>query len=231
MRETDPYIMLMTSLPSPAALFLAKQPPLSRLRLDQRLRVLTPEDRATLALVEQALNWRELPLEASEKDVVGRARHALAAIEDETLCLIVRDRFDIRTIVAALRRRHRGESAPAAGEAWGFGRWVDHIVRNWSDPAFGLSGGFAWVREADRLMKNSDVMALERLILEQAYRSLKRRKGEHFFDLVAVVIYVLEWSIVDRWGRYNAEAATRRFEELTEAGLGEYATLSFEGET
>ena len=109
------------------------------------------------------------------------------------------------------------------------GRWVGHITRNWTDAGFGLDRVFPWLREADRLMKQDDPMALQRLILEQSYKKMERQAEGHIFDFVAVVVYVLKWNIVDRWGRYNAEAAARRFEELTEAGLGEHATLSFGG--
>jgi hypothetical protein len=45
-----------------------------------------------------------------------------------------------------------------------------------------------------------------------------------------VVIYVLKWNIVDRWGRYNGEAALRRFDELTDASLEKYGALAFQGE-
>lgn len=226
---SDPYIMLISSLPSPEALFLAKQPPLSRLKLDQRLRVLTPEDAETLKLVEGALDWRQQSITASEQDVIKRGREALSRIENETLQLIVRDRLEIRTCVAALRRRARGEGPPSPDRPWGIGRWVDHIARNWTEVTFRLDGVFPWLREADSLMKQDDAIALERLLLEQSYKRLKRRAGGHLFDFEAVVIYVLEWSIVDRWARYNAEVASRRFEDLTQAGLGEHAILSFEG--
>ncbi|MCG8689840.1 MAG: hypothetical protein MI806_01390 [Minwuiales bacterium] len=230
MNDPDPYVMLISSLPGVQALFLTKQPPLSRLKLDQRLRVLAPEDAEILKLVEDALNWRQLPIAASEQDVIDRGRQAMTRIDNETLQLIVRDRLEIRTCIAALRRRYRGEGPPTDGTPWGFGRWVGQIARNWTEPTFRLDGVFPWLREADRLMRDDDTIALERLILEQSYKSLQRRAGEHAFDFEAVVIYVLKWSIVDRWSRYNAEAASRRFEDLTEAGLGSFATLSFEGE-
>jgi hypothetical protein len=79
-------------------------------------------------------------------------------------------------------------------------------------------------------MKDNDTLALERLILELAYRLLKRRKAEHDFDLEAVVMYVLQWSIVTRWVIYNAEVAARRFEDLAEAGMADFVALSFEGD-
>lgn len=230
MNAPDAYVMLISSLPSPEALFFAKQPPLSRLKLDGRLRVLTEEDAETLSLVEGALDWRHLPIDASEQDVIARGRAVLSKIENETLQQIVRSRLEIRTCVAALRRRARGEGPPPSDTRWGFGRWVGHITRNWTDPDFQLGGAFPWLREADRLMKADDTIALERHILTAAYRSLQRQAGEHDFDFEAVIIYVLKWNIVDRWGRYNTEAAARRFEDLSLAGLAGHENLSFEGE-
>ena len=226
----DPYVMLMSSLPRSETLFLAKQPPLSRLKLEQRLRVLTDEDAETLKLVEQVLSWRELPITASEQDVIDRGRRALARIGSETLKDIVRDRLEIRTCIAALRRRNRGEGAPPADMRWGFGRWVDRMTRNWTEPGFRLDGVFPWIRELDRLMREGDPVAVERFVLQQAYKRLQRRAGFHTFDLEAVVIYVLKWNIFDRWARSNGEAAARRFEDLTLAGLGEHASLTFAGE-
>ena len=230
MSDPDAYVMLMSSLPSPEALFLAKQPPLSRLRLDQRLRVLEPEDAETLNLVEDALQWARLPISLTEEAVVARAREALERIDNEVLRQVIEERLEIRTVVAALRRRHRGESAPAPGVCWGIGRWVDHIPRNWTEASFRLDRVFPWLREADRLMQVGDTEGLERLLLQQAWKRLARLSGEHEFDFEAVVIYVLKWNIVDRWSGYNGEAAMRRFKEMVDAALGDYAALAFEGE-
>ncbi len=229
MSDPDAYVMLIASLPSPEALFFEKQPPLSRHKLERRLRVLAPEDAEALRLVEDALDWRQLPITMSEQDVIDRGRAGLARLRNPTLRSIVRRRLEIRTCVAALRRRARGEEPPPPGTPWGFGRWVGHIARNWSEPGFRLDGAFPWVRQADGLMRQGDTIALKRLLLQQAYKDLQRQTGEHLFDLEAVVIYVLKYNIVDRWGRYNAEAAARRFEDLTLAGLGAYANLSLEG--
>lgn len=225
MSDPNAYIMLLTSLPSPEALFLAKRAPLSRLRLDARLRVLTPEDAEVLNLTEGVLHWGELPIEMSDEEVVARAKKALAQIENETIRAIIRDRLELRTCLAALRRRHRGELAPSPGRSWGFGRWVKHIERNWSEETFRLGTIFPWLREAIGLMKSGETMKLQRLILEQAWKSVARYKGEHYFDFEAVVIYVLQWSIVERWGRYNGEEACARFDEMTEAARAGMGTL------
>ena len=123
MSDPNVYIMLMSSLPSPEALFLAKRPPLSRLKLDRRLRVLAPEHARALKLAEQVLHWGDIPLDMTDEEIVGRAKKAMKEIESETVRLTIRDRLEIRTCMVALRRRHRGEPAPGPGTVWGFGRW------------------------------------------------------------------------------------------------------------
>ncbi len=225
MSDPDAYIMLISGLPRPEALFLAKRPPLSRLKLDRRLRVLAPEDAEVLRIVEDVLNWTLLPITMTDAQIVARARGAMEKIENETVRLILRDRLETRTCVAALRRRHRGGQAPAAGTVWGYGRWVAHIARNWSETSFRLDGVFPWLREADKLLKSGDTMALQRLVLEQSWKNVRRYAGEHAFDFEAVVMYVLEWDIVDSLVRFDSEGAAKRFEELTQAGLGNHATL------
>lgn len=229
MSSPNVYIMLMSSLPSPEALFLAKRPPLSRVKLERRLRILSPADARALKLTEQVLHWGEIPITATDAEIVKRAKRALTEIDNETVRLLIRDRLEIRTCMSALRRRKRGESAPPPGTLWGFGRWTAHITRNWTEAAFRLDRVFPWLREADRLLKEGDTLPLQRLILEQAWRSATRRKGEHLYDFEAVVVYVLKWSIVDRWGRYNGEQAIARFDEMTEAALGAHAELFEKG--
>jgi hypothetical protein len=225
MSDPNAYVMLISGLPRPEALFRSKRPPLSRLKLDRRLRVLAPEDAELLKRVEQVLNWATLPITLTEEQIVARARAAMQSIDNETVRLIIRDQLEIRTCMAALRHRHRSEQAPAAGRVWGYGRWLAHIARNWSETSFRLDTVFPWLREAAKLLKAGDSLALQRLLLEQAWKNVGRQAGEHEFDFEAVVIYVLKWDIVDRWVRYNGEEAAKRFEELTRAGLGDYAAL------
>jgi hypothetical protein len=225
MSDPNTYTMLITGLPSPEALFVSKRPPLSRIKLDRRLRELTPEDAETLARVEQILNWSALPMSLTDEQFVARVRDVMQVIENETLRLIIRDRLEIRTCLAALRRRHRGGAAPSAGKVWGYGRWLGHIRRNWNEASFRLDGVFPWLREVDRLLKADDSLALQRLLLDQVWKNVSRHAGEHEFDFEAVVIYVLKWDIVDRWVRHDSALASRRFEEMTDEGLGEYADL------
>ena len=229
MSDPNAYIMLIASLPSPEALFLAKRPPLSRLKLDRRLRVLAPEHARDLKLTEEVLHWGDIPLDMTEEQIVARAKYAMKQIESETVRLYIRDRLEIRTCMAALRKRLRGDPAPTPGTVWGFGRWTGHIARNWTEGTFRLDHVFPWLREADRLLKERDTLPLQRMILEQAWKSVNRNKREHQYDFEAVVAYVLKWNIVDRWGRYNGEQSAERLEQLTQAALGDHTNLFEEG--
>ncbi len=225
MANHEKYIMLMASLPRPGPLFAEKQTPLSRFRLDRRLQQLEPEDAALLAAVERAVEWRRIENGATDETVLQRARDALALTKSRTLRGLIERRMEIRTCLAALRRRAAGEAAPPEDEPWGYGRWRRLMARNWRAPGFGVERMFPWLKEADRLLKENDAYGLERLVVEVVYRDLSRSGGLHQFDIEAVVIYVLKWSVIDRWSRYNAEAAARRFQQLLDAGLDAAAHL------
>jgi hypothetical protein len=227
MRDDDPYVMLISSLPSSEALFRVKQPPLSKIRLDQRLKMLSDEDLQLLKLVESTLKWDELSITTSEQEIIEYGRKTINQINNESLISLIEERLELRTIVAALRLKHRKVSPPSPRE-WGISRWTKHIIQNWAEPDFRLSGAYPWISEAKKFIDDEDPLGFERFILIQAYRSLRRHGQRHTFNLEAVVIYVLKWDVFDRWARNNAEEALQRFDSLTSSGLGIHENLKFE---
>lgn len=227
MSDPDAYIALVASLPNPERLFRAKQPPISRLRLNSRLRALTPEHRATLAEIEAVMGWGAYSMNDDLAEARGRAKRLLARLEPGTLRRIVAQRMDLRVAVAALRMRRDGSAPPSDG--WAQSRYSRHIVANWSDPTFKLETRMPWIVEAQHLLGQKDPLALERFILDVTYRQLQRHGSNHLFDFEAVVIYVLKWSIFDRWARSDAHAAAARFEKLAQEALGGFADLELQG--
>ncbi|MEM9668721.1 MAG: hypothetical protein AAF950_07315 [Pseudomonadota bacterium] len=218
MSRYEKYTTLMASLPHPGPLFAEKQTPISRLQLDRRLRQLSDEDAALLNAIEQALEWRYLDTD-NDASVVKRVRRALALTDSSALQALIKRRMEIKTCISALRRRAAGEGAPSAQEVWGYGALQNQIVTNWTSQTFNLDRLFPWLKEASRLIDEGDAYALEQLILEVSYRDLCRRAGLHQFDIEAVIIYVLKWSVMDVWSRNNSEAASRRFSDLLNASL------------
>jgi hypothetical protein len=225
MANPDRYTMLMASLPRHGPLFGAKQTPLSRVKLEERLQVLEESDAAQLQQILKLLLWGHQPMGVSDVEIVRQANQQVPQVENDLLRGIVESRLELRTFVAALRRRHRGEPGPRASDVWGYGRWVKQIQRSWTDPGFGLQGAFPWLLEANRLLQQDDTVALERLLLGQAWDTLSRASEGHYFDFEAVVIYVLRWTIISRWTLYNSVVAAKRFDELVEAGMDEYVSI------
>ena len=228
MSKRDDYVSLICRLPSAGRLFLDKLPPLSRLKLEPRLKnMLDEQDYRRLQQVESIWNWRlSSTIENTDEVISKQAKKVYQQLQSETLRTIVRDKLELRTCIAALRRKALGQAAPNHTN-WGFGRWVDHINRNWNETDFSLGTVFPWLGKARQLINKRDAEALERLILTDTFKRLLRLAGQHFFDFEAVVIYVLKWNLLDRASRSNVEGSNRRFTQLVDQGLGEFADALF----
>jgi hypothetical protein len=216
---SDPYVMLIGSLPAIGPLLSDKEPPINRTRLDERLKMLEPEDRAELDALGTIVSWAAL--DPSEDDVafLERAERIVAAVRGEDLRRAARDRLEIRTLIAALRRRHAGEDAPPDGVRWGYGRFVERIRAHWGEPDFGVGRIFPWVLAAKEQLEAGETTALERIVLEAAWNSGTRHELGHAFDFEAVAFYLLRWSLNERWARYDADAAAARFAALLDAAF------------
>lgn len=229
MTDSYQYTMLICSLPHHGRSFVQKRPPLSRLRLDRRLQMLTEADAARLDEIERLAQWDYLSHQESDLEIVRYAQGFIPGLAEPALRAILDDRLTLRTLVAGLRRRLLGDPPPRLGEPWGYGPWLDMMVRHWSHPAFGLERPFPWLEQADGLLRAGDSLGLERLLLGLSWRHLNRLSAGHDFDFVAVVVYVLKWQLVDRWSRFDAGVAIERFEGLINEGLGRYQGALFSG--
>ena len=127
MPKQDAYIALMCSLPGSERLFVARQPPLSRIRLDRRLTALSPEDSKVLKILEHALSWNAYDMDVTDAQAIQRCKQAMLDIPQPTLRKLFTERMELRSVVAALRLRKRGEPAPS--DPFGVGRWSRHISR------------------------------------------------------------------------------------------------------
>lgn len=222
----DQYITLISSLPPHLpTLFAARQTPISRLKLNERLQMLQPHHARDLALIENLVHWDRMSIETTAEEMILRGEKAREQIKNEFIKEIVRWRLEVRTAVKALRRRHLGMPPPAPGSKWGFGRWLRYIEKHWNEPGFGLERHFTWITEAEKLLNEKNHLALERLLLKQLWDLYGRVSGEHYFDFEAVVVYVLRWDVIDRWARYDSKKAEIRFRNMLDSALGDYASM------
>ncbi|SDG44685.1 hypothetical protein SAMN05216241_11329 [Limimonas halophila] len=219
------YVDLISSLPHLGTPFTARERPITRRQLDRRLRLLEPGDAATLQEAEGVLRWAVLQGGADDRTQGARARRVAETIADSTLREAVRRRLESRALVAALRRRRDGLGPPDDPAMLGYHRAADRIRRHWDDPAFGLRHSAAWVLDADEHLQAGDSLALEKLLLTRAWRDLDALAQGHWFDFAAVALYVLRWDLMDRWMRYDGEAAAQRFEALVDRALAAHGPV------
>ena len=220
------YITLMSSLPPLGKLFEASTQPISRLKLENRLKLLDDRDMRNsdpdftadcLVGATSGSNRRRISS--------GRWNDSSRKSANPTLRQLVSERIDLRTIITALRRRHRGETEPPATKPWGFGQWVGLIERHWKEPTFHLDGILPWVVEANRLLETNDLVAFERHQFSVVWSLLDRIGAGHYFDFEAVVIYLNRWSLVARWTVYDGDAAVERFRHLVDSGLEQFTDV------
>ena len=214
------YVQLVASLPNLGPMLAAKAAPINRVRLQTRLQqMLRSEHLAEINAAASVIAWPRQPLRETDAELVSKALQVIPTLKSATLRRLVEEQLELRTVVAALRRRHAGQDAPPAGEDWGYGRYVKRIRANWREPGFGLERTLKWLMPVKERLDNDDAPGVERILLEIAWRGADRLSGGHDFDFEAVVLYVVRWILLDRWTRYDAEAAAARFDQLVNDAL------------
>jgi Protein of unknown function (DUF2764) len=225
MTVSSPYVMLMASLPPLGDLFGQYQTPLTEVQLQHRLRYLTDQDSKTLSQIEQLVRRSKQPADWTDAQIVGSTKALLDQLRSNTLKQAVEFVLNLRTILAALRRRKLGENSPPKQSDWGYSPWIQRIERHWTEPDLGLGAVVPWVSEARRLWDNDDSVELERLILVESWKRFSRLSNGHYFDFPAVVLYVLRWSLINRRVNYDRENAQKRFKSLIDDGIANFSKL------
>lgn len=218
--------MLMTSLPLLGDPFAQTRTPLPRSTLERRLTLLDAADEALLLQVERLVQWESIGEDVPDAEMLRRLITTITDLQTARLPDLadaVQYRLELRSIVTALRHRHFGWPLPPPASApWRVSRHAARIAANWDAPDLGLSIHHRWVSEAQSLLDSDEPLALERLMLGEAWRDLSKRAARHHFDFTSVAIYVLRWNIFDRWTRYDGGDAVVRFDGLIAAGLSSF---------
>lgn len=218
------YFTLIASLPSLPSHFDVARPPITRLQLDDRLKMLTEEDAGTLNQFKDFLAWDRQPLDQTDAQVVDRFRRLQDEVRHPVIWKVVVNRLNVRTLVSALRRRRGGDGPPQA-----VGDLVDPIRRHWKEPYFRLEQRFPWLTSFEEHWQAGDALAAERILYETTWKFRYRMAAQFTFSFEAVLLYLARWSIIDRWTSRDAEVGKSRFDQLIEETLGDYANIPFHG--
>ncbi|MGJ0491831.1 DUF2764 family protein [Methylobacter sp.] len=208
------YYTVVASLPHLPYFADAERLPLTRLRLEQRLRMLNEDETRQIYLAERLVGWRPSATKfVSGAKAVERINRSLQDISDSVLREFVEYRLDMQTLIAALRIRQSQRSAPSAG-TWGMGGYVKRIEANWDAPDFRLSHVYPWLLEADSLIAAANAVALDRLLMDVVWRHLSRLADTNPFGFEPIVAYVFQWDILQAWLLRDTDAAKHHFKKL-----------------
>lgn len=207
------YYTLLGSLPHLPHFERAQRLPITRLKLEQRLRMLDPEEVEILLEAEVLAAWQlTLAKPRSEAALLEHLQSTLTQIRQPALRRYLEFRMSVQTVLAALRRRRAGQSGPA--DFAGFGPWTSAISRHWNEPDFRLAQVLPWLPAARQLLESRAVLDLERLLLNLHWQELGRIGEAEPFGFGAVVAYLFRWDLLRYWLSRDVAAAQRRFQEL-----------------
>ncbi|MBV1788980.1 hypothetical protein KQ940_13055 [Marinobacterium sp. D7] len=205
------YYTLVPALPTLAPLARLQELPCSTLKLEQRLSMLSEADREQLARALHLCQRERVGDEAlSDADEIALWHSELEAISDPTLCAVIAEYLQSRTLVAALRYRLAGQQD--GGSFKGFGPCVWLIQRDWQQPLFGLERRFPWLMQAREALEAGRSRALEQMLLERFWTRLWRIEQEQVFSFAAVAAYRLRWALAEYRLRWSGEQAQEYFD-------------------
>lgn len=219
------YYTLLTSLPWLPHFDQAERLPISQERLAERLRMLQPDDAQVVRRGLAFWEWRQHPTERTDQEMIERYRKLKNVIRHPILQQLIGFTIDQRTIMVALRRRHRGLPAPGSHETWGVGQWVKHIEQHWDDPDFRLGNRHPWIPQARAYLEQGQTFALERFLMQHLWTHIDRLVPGNNFGFESVLAYLFKWRLVQQWLSYDVEAANAQFENLVSEVLHEHQQL------
>jgi len=225
------YPAVVASLPH-VAHFTAQRPvPLTRLRVDQRLALLHPEDREQILRGEALADWSpaggllRFHRDAEVERIAARAL-AEAFVGGGRLHPGIRDylelRRDQRLFLAALRHRRQGAGPEVlAGLDPGFAplSLLRHLRLHWQEPDLNLAYRHPWLPEVRRFLEAGAALELRRALMQTAWVRLRRLRDADPLGLAAVAAFFFSWQITVAWAGHDPEAARERFRMLVHQAL------------
>lgn len=210
------YYTVVASLPHLHYFATAERLPVSRLRLEQRLRMLNADEAEQIFKAESLVGWRPAVGKLrSGGNTAAHYKRALQSIIQPALREFVEYRLDMQTVLAALRMRQAGLE-PQQIPGWELGRWVKPIEAHWGAADFHLGKVYPWLPEANNYLSTANAMALDRLLMETVWRKLSRLGDVNPFGFEAITAFVFKWDILQAWLLRDAGAAKQRFQILIE---------------
>ena len=105
------YYTLVASLPPLPDSFDAGPSPITASTLRHRLSMLGDDDRQVVDQLSDFFRWDRQPIERSDAEVIATHRHLTREIDNPLVLSLIEHRFEMRTLVAAVRCQRVGHAS------------------------------------------------------------------------------------------------------------------------
>ncbi|MGL5741106.1 MAG: DUF2764 family protein [Legionella sp.] len=208
------YYTVVCSLPRISAHFKIEETPISRLQLEKRLKLL-PAEKYTVAFTLEFLMWTSWFMPYHSVTDLRNAFQDVVRTQSPFLRDMLIWFFDLRSVIAALRMRNDTKEPPENSQEYWITQWEHKLIRNWSEPDFGLKAIYPWFPKMTQDIARKDTVAVEQFLLASIWKYLSVIETGHYFDFEAIIIYVLRWNIIHYWSQFNKEKALTCLNELS----------------
>ena len=209
----ESYITLVASLPRLPRDFDVETPiPITSATLRHRLSMLGNEDRQFVQQLSDFFRWDRQPSDRSDTEIRVTHRRLVAEIRHPLVADLVHHRFEMRTLVAAVRCQRGGLPPPELPEL-PLSVWIQ---RHWDQPYFRLNTRFDWlVRFCQSLDENQPRQA-QHCLFTELWNHWTRLDQRYCFAFESVVLYLARWEILHRWASQDDNRGQQRFNQLVD---------------
>jgi hypothetical protein len=215
------YYSLIASLPHLGLQYKIKQPPISERQLVKRLNLLNETDKLLLDNVIEVVWLSWFKPEVSFKQTLAKSQSILE-LNNPFLNELINWFFDIRSIFVALQLRQSETKIPDKTSDFWKTRWSKKMQNAWQKPDLGLKYVFPWIVPVNTAFLKGDMVAVEEIFLSLIWKQLEKLEAGHYFDLEALLIYLLRWHIVNYWSQFNEKIALDRIQKYSDDLLNSY---------
>lgn len=219
------YYTLVASLPALPPSFNVGPSPITASTLRHRLSILTDDDRRVVDQLSDFFRWDRQPIQRTDAEVIAMHRRLNREIDNSLVRRLIEHRFEMRTLVGAVRCQREGKLCPQLPEL----PVSDLIRRHWNQPGFQTSSRYPWLVRFCRAIENDQPQQAQRELFHDLWGLWSRLNQQYHFTFESIILYLARWEILHRWASQDAELGRQRFDGLVDGILAE-AAASPEGD-
>jgi hypothetical protein len=198
------HYTLIAALPYLPDFTAIEQLPISRIALQRRLRFLSSDEQAFVHRAELLLFPLSTDAFMTDQHTERLWQKQLALLPEGPVTELCMQKLALDSLLAAIRQRFYGPSSP---DIRGIGQWLPSIKRHWLQPSFGLETKFPMVKNLIALAQDNQWHAIDVLISQWLWQSLKRIEQHAPFSFQAVMAYCLRFALAERYLQKSTESS------------------------